>query len=58
MGRVVIDDVLSQFNLKVLFHILFDHFNFAVRSISELVDDQVPVVSTEIVKEDGDSETD
>ena len=35
-----------------------DHLNFAVRSLAELVDDQVRVVSTEVVKEDRDPEND
>ena len=35
-----------------------DHFDLAVRSLAELVDDQVRVVLTEVVEEDRDPKTD
>ena len=35
-----------------------DHFDLAVKSLAEHVDDQVRVVSTEVVKEDRDPDTD
>ena len=49
--------VLFPLHLEILLHILTDHFDLAVRSLAELVDDQVSVVSTEVVTEYRDPET-
>ena len=45
-------------HLEILLHILTDHLGLALRSLHELVDDQVRVVFTEVVEEDRDLETD
>ena len=39
LERVPEDHVLSPLDLKVLFYVLTNHFDFAVRSLSKLVDD-------------------
>ena len=44
--------------MEILFYILTNHLDLALRSLPELVNDQVRVVSTEVVEEDRDSETD
>ena len=49
---------MPPLDLAVLFHVLTDHFDFAVRSLSELVDDQVRIVTTEVVEEHRDFEAD
>ena len=44
--------------MKVLLHVLSNHLDFAVWFLAELVDDLVPVVSTEVVEEEWDAATD
>ena len=52
------DHVLAPLHMEILFYILTNHLDLALRSLPELVNDQVRVVSTEVVEEDRDSETD
>ena len=52
------DHVLPLFHLEILLHVLTDHFDLAVWSLFEVVDDQVRVVSRKVVEEDRDPETD
>ena len=40
------------------FSVLTDNFDFAVRSLSELVNDQVRIVATKVVEEHWDFEAD
>ena len=39
---------------EVLLSVLTDHFEFAILNVGKLVNDQVGVVSTEVVEENGD----
>ena len=39
LERVADDHVLSPLDLAVLFHVLINHFDLTIRSLSELVDD-------------------
>ena len=56
LERVVKYYVLPPLDLKILFHILTDNFDLAVRSLFKLVDDKVCIVVTEVVKEHWDFE--
>ena len=56
--RVAEDHVLPPLDLEVLIHALTDHFDVAVRSPPELVDDQVRIVGTKVVEKHWDFETD
>ena len=49
---------MPSLNLEILLHVLADYFYLALRSFAELVDDKMSVVTTKVVKEDRDSETD
>ena len=44
--------------LKVLVHVLINHFDFAVKSLIELVDDQVRIVSTKGIAKHQNCEAD
>ena len=46
------DHVVAPLNLEILLHILTDYFNLAIRTLPKLVNNQVRIVSTEVVKED------
>ena len=50
LERVVKYYLFTVRDLVILRYVLTDDFYLAVRSIAELVDDQVRVVSTEVVK--------
>ena len=52
------DHVLSLLDLEVLFHVLTNHFDLAVKSLSELVDNSVRIVATEVVEKHWDLEAD
>ena len=54
MKRVAEHDVVSPLNLEILLHGLTDHFEFAVLDVGKLMDDQMGVISAEVVEEDGD----
>ena len=56
MKRVAKYHVLPPLDLEILFHVLSDNFDFALRSLSELVDNQMRVVATEVVKKHWDLE--
>ena len=55
LERVAKYHVLSPLNLEIL-HVLTNHFNLAVRSLSQLVDYKMCIVSTEVVKTHRDLE--
>ena len=44
--------------MEILLHVLPDNFYIAVKSLSELVDDKVCIVSTEIMEEHWDLQAD
>ena len=46
------DDVLALLHLEILFHVLTDHSELTILDVRELVDDQMRVVSAEVVEED------
>ena len=45
-------------HLQILFYVLSDYLNLAVRSLAELVKDQMSIIITEVVEEDRNPETD
>ena len=45
------DNVLPPLDLEVLLHVLPDHFDLEVRSLAELVNDQMGIITTEVVEE-------
>ena len=47
-----------HFIWKILFNVLTNHLDFAVRSLSVFVDNQVRVISTKVVEDDRNLETD
>ena len=46
-------DVVSPLHLEILLHRLTDHFELAVLDIGKLMDDQMGVISAEVVEEYG-----
>ena len=58
MERIAEYHVWPPLYLEVLLHVLTDHFDLAVMSRAELMDDQVRIVATEVVEENRDFETD
>ena len=48
--------VLAPLDLEILFHVLTNYFDLAVRLLTKLVDDKVCIEATEVVKEHWDFE--
>ena len=58
MERVPEDHVFAPLDLEILFHVLTNNSKLAVRSLSELVNDKMRIVATEVVEEHWNLETD
>ena len=56
--RVAEYHVLASLDLKILLHVLTNHFDFAVGLLAKFVYDQVRIVYTEVVEEHWDFEAD
>ena len=54
--RVAKYHVLPPLDLEIFLHVLTDNFDLAVRSLSNLVNDKVCIVATEVVEEHWDFE--
>ena len=50
LNRVAKYYVWPSLDMQISHHVLTDKFDLAVRSLSELVDDKVCIVSTEVVE--------
>ena len=49
LERVAENNLLPPIDLEVLLHVLTYHFDLAIKSLAELMNDQVPIVATEVV---------